>query len=40
MEKKNKRIEEMDDEGWISVVAFFVDARPLEYSSQRAIKQR
>jgi hypothetical protein len=25
MEKKNKRIEELDDEGWISDLAFFVD---------------
>jgi hypothetical protein len=32
MEKKDKRILELDDEGWISDVAFFVDARPLEYS--------
>jgi hypothetical protein len=24
-EKKNKRIEELDDEGWISDLAFFVD---------------
>jgi hypothetical protein len=32
MEKKNKRIEELDDEGWIIDVAFFVDARPLQSS--------
>jgi hypothetical protein len=31
MEKKNKIIEELDD-GLINDVAFFVDARPLEYS--------
>jgi hypothetical protein len=33
MENKNKRIEELDDEGWISDVVFFCGCdRPLEYS--------
>jgi hypothetical protein len=31
MEKK-KRTYELDDEGWISDVVFFVNASPLEYS--------